>query len=299
MLVSCCLSNAHLYVQHSCGSCYSVAATYALQRRYQIAVNATDPSAAARMFERNGISPQATVSCSFYNQGCNGGYPYLVGKWAHDSGLHDSRCQAYSGTDDICPYSEKKSITQDESSFLRVSDRSACHDGNKWYAANYGYVGGAYEKCNERAIMEEVFRAGPVAAAMDTPGQIFSYSDGVFDTRPAKHTRTCEDNLGGLNGWEYTNHAIAIVGWGEKQGSDGQLKKYWVVRNSWGPSWGKKGYMMFARGKNLAGIESQAVFLDPDFTRGRGREYSKSTQKSQLPTTRISAIARRHVGAGR
>eukprot|EP00918_Siedleckia_nematoides_P063496 GHVU01138220.1.p2 GENE.GHVU01138220.1~~GHVU01138220.1.p2 ORF type:complete len:125 (-),score=11.30 GHVU01138220.1:372-746(-) len=75
--------------------------------------------------------------------------------------------------------------------------------------------------------MEEVFRAGPVAAAMDTPGQIFSYSDGVFDTRPAKHTRTCEDNLGGLNGWEYTNHAIAIVGWGEKQ-----VRERTVVRNT-------------------------------------------------------------------
>jgi hypothetical protein len=40
------------------------------------------------------------------------------------------------------------------------------------------------------------------------------------------------------------NHAIAIVGYGVSV--DG--RKYWIIKNSWGKTWGDLGYMKLIRG---------------------------------------------------
>lgn len=39
------------------------------------------------------------------------------------------------------------------------------------------------------------------------------------------------------------NHAVVAVGYGEE--ADGT--KYWLVRNSWAPTWGEKGYIRLLR----------------------------------------------------
>ena len=35
--------------------------------------------------------------------------------------------------------------------------------------------------------------------------------------------------------------------------------KYWLAANSWGESWGEKGFFRIRRGVNECGIESSAV----------------------------------------
>lgn len=50
-------------------------------------------------------------------------------------------------------------------------------------------------------------------------------------------------------------HEMLVVGYGSEGSSD-----YWVVQNSWGASWGEKGYARITRGNNACGIESCAVF---------------------------------------
>lgn len=72
-------------------------------------------------------------------------------------------------------------------------------------------------------------------AALDAPDALFLYEDGFFDVKPSDHGKLCDSPNKGLTGlcsflsgcvqqfhprgtlpgWEYTNHAIAIVGWGE------------------------------------------------------------------------------------
>ena len=58
-----------------------------------------------------------------------------------------------------------------------------------------------------------------------------------------------------MNPWEYTNHAVVCVGWGEEY-INGQIVKYWILKNSWGIRWGLNGYFKMRRGNNNGGIET-------------------------------------------
>jgi cathepsin B len=40
-------------------------------------------------------------------------------------------------------------------------------------------------------------------------------------------------------------HAVKIIGWGVEEGTN-----YWLVANSFGVTWGDKGYFKIARGKD-------------------------------------------------
>ncbi|KAD6118875.1 hypothetical protein E3N88_10146 [Mikania micrantha] len=87
---------------------------------------------------------------------------------------------------------------------------------------------------DEESIMKAVAHQ-PVATGIQLSGHgLQFYSEGVY-------TGDC--------GTE-PNHGVGIVGYGEKP--DGL--KYWIVKNSWGPAWGDKGYINIQRGARKEGL---------------------------------------------
>lgn len=76
----------------------------------------------------------------------------------------------------------------------------------------------------------------PVSIAMaSSSGPFMGYKSGVLDSK------YCGTNV---------NHALLLVGYGTDAASG---KDFWLVKNSWGTSWGEKGYVRVLRdmsGKN-------------------------------------------------
>lgn len=175
------------------------------------------------------LSPQDVMGCSEYSQGCAGGFPYLIaGKYAQDFGAIEESCFPYVAHDSSC--TEKKGCL-------------------RYYSTNYFYIGGFYGACNEAQMRIELVKNGPIAVGFEVYSDFDKYTQGIY-----KHTGL-EDQF---NPWEITNHAVLVIGYGEEEGV-----KYWLVKNSWGPTWGEQGYFRIVRGDDECGIESMAVAATP------------------------------------
>jgi cathepsin L len=88
----------------------------------------------------------------------------------------------------------------------------------------------------EAAVVAAV-QVGPVAIAIEADANCFQhYKSGVLDDR------SCGTSL---------NHGVLAVGLGHDATSG---KDYWQVKNSWGASWGDKGYIKLVYGKNQCGL---------------------------------------------
>jgi cathepsin L len=100
---------------------------------------------------------------------------------------------------------------------------------------------GAPAHPTENSLLETVYEYGPMACMVDGSGIKFQmYGGGVYDNREC--SSTC------------LNHAMLVVGWGRDSAS---FKEYWIVQNSWGISWGEKGYIKMVRNhNNQCGIAS-------------------------------------------
>ena len=219
----------------SCGSCYIFSSMALLEARLRIATNNS---------ERTVFSTQEVVDCSRYSQGCDGGFPYLIGgKYAQDYGVIDDACYPYTATAQQCKSPSSHASTQ-------------CR--KRTYAAKYNYVGGYYGGCNEELMRLELVTGGPIAVGFEVYPDFMSYSGGVYSHDAAAHRHTMARL--GFNPFELTNHAVLIVGYGVDRQSG---QKYWIVKNSWSENWGLKGYFLIRRGTDECGIESLAVAAKP------------------------------------
>jgi len=94
---------------------------------------------------------------------------------------------------------------------------------------------------DEENIKKMLVETGPLAIAINADKLQF-YEGGIIDD----DANDCDPQ--GLN------HGVAIVGYGTENGQD-----YWIIRNSWGTNWGEKGYVRFALGKGVCGVNSYVI----------------------------------------
>ena len=86
---------------------------------------------------------------------------------------------------------------------------------------------------------------GPVSVAIEADTSVFqSYSTGIISSTG------CGTSL---------DHGVLVVGYGTEGGKD-----FWILKNSWGNSWGEKGFFRIARssaaGPGICGLQLQASY---------------------------------------
>lgn len=230
--------------QGECGSCYGMAALDAFNMRVRIYSEGED----ATIYSINNA-----VSCSPYNQGCDGGYPILVYAHGKDFGFVSTDCDD-SSVDDIgvC----HAACYDKESSLLSIED--------------YNYVGGYYGACDEKKMIAAL-QYGPMPVAFEAPSTLSYYDDGIFDGTLAAN----EKDIDGYSRWEKTNHAVVLVGYGEEE-VNGKTIKFWVLKNSWGETFGLDGFFKMKRGCDALAMESMAVdFTIKDMPRKKYQDVKK------------------------
>jgi C1A family cysteine protease len=100
---------------------------------------------------------------------------------------------------------------------------------------------------NNAVALKTAIAAGPVSVAIEADTFVFQfYSGGILNSK------ACGTNL---------DHGVVAVGYGV----DPSKGEYYIVRNSWGSSWGVKGYINIAvvDGAGICGIQMEPVY--PNF----------------------------------
>jgi len=143
-----------------------------------------------------------------------------------------------------------------DDAFKYAIDNGMCQET----AYPYNAVGGDCQKCdpvvsisgcvdvtkNNQVNLKEAVSRGPVSIAIEADTKAFQlYTSGVLTGS------ACGTNL---------DHGVLIVGYGVESGTE-----YWLVKNSWGPSWGDNGYIKIGRSDStndpgVCGIAMQASY---------------------------------------
>jgi len=98
---------------------------------------------------------------------------------------------------------------------------------------------------DEKSLLDATNTVGPISVGVDASLGWQLYFGGVMDPLPLVG---CSSNPGKMD------HGVAVVGYGSES------KDYWIIKNSWGASWGEKGYIRLVRNKNACGVANGAVY---------------------------------------
>ena len=98
---------------------------------------------------------------------------------------------------------------------------------------------------NERALAAALATQGPIAVGINAGLETFqNYKEGIYDDEKCSSDPAA------------ANHAVLLVGYGVENG-----KKFWKLKNTYGPEWGEGGYFRLPKDQgNFCGVANWAIF---------------------------------------
>merc|ERR550534_3141442 len=170
------------------------------------------------------LSEQELVSCDKRDSACNGGLMDYAFEYVKENGLTSEDNYPYVSGNGVVPSCNPSKVAQ------KVATISSYVD---------------VQTSSEDAL-ENALNIGPVSIAIEADQYSFqSYTSGVM-------TGTCGDSL---------DHGVLAVGYGHDKASN---LDYWIVKNSWGSSWGSDGYIYLAR--HISSSSGQCgILLQPSY----------------------------------
>jgi len=94
----------------------------------------------------------------------------------------------------------------------------------------------------DEASLYQASAIQPISIAIEADQAIFQgYKSGILKG-------TCGKNL---------DHGVLVVGYGYDTATK---LNFWIVKNSWGPDWGEKGYVRMVRGQDECGLSEAASY---------------------------------------
>ncbi|KAE8670667.1 A494 protein [Hibiscus syriacus] len=202
--------------QGTCGSCWAFSTTGAMEGANFIATG-----------KLLNLSEQQLVDCDHVcdikqkdtcDNGCGGGLMTNAYKYLIDAGgLMEESAYPYTGRREECKFDPDKTAVK---------------------VANFTNI-----PIDENQIAANLVHRGPLAVGLNA----------VF----------MQTYIGGVScpiicGKRWLNHGVLLVGYGAKGFSILRLgnQPYWIIKNSWGKTWGEHGYYRLCRGHAMCGINT-------------------------------------------
>lgn len=135
-------------------------------------------------------------------------------------------------------YLQKNGGIESEKTYPYTGKKGAC----KYNPKNSVTKITGYKKVssNDKALTQAIATVGPISVGINTKG-LKQHKNGTY------YQPNCP--IG-------SNHVVLAVGYGSDEKGD-----YYIVKNSWGPKWGEKGFFKMARNRdNNCGITSNANY---------------------------------------
>lgn len=249
--------------QWSCGDCWAMSSTSALQDRFMIQKGIQSLKLQPTVLAQCCANPNGQL-----NQGCGGGQPYSAGQFFEQSGIPEitGDCPAWNS---ICSQSSCNLPSCQQIDQVCIGTIYKAIQGS---TTNLSVVNGnSIDKATTIINIKKELINGPIVACFFVPkdfiassaGYYWDLTNGIyingayndyFDKNASDSIRQALGNPSGkqwadimMEGGSPAGHAVEIVGWdsGNAGGSYGNVN-YWIVRNSWGTSWGDNGFFKIA-----------------------------------------------------
>jgi C1A family cysteine protease len=135
----------------------------------------------------------------------------------------------------------KTNMSELESDYSYTGRNGTCAETS--YTGQFESTGYVQVTANSESAFKASVQAGPTSIAIEADKRVFqTYTSGILNST------SCGTQL---------DHGVLAVGYGTENG-----QAYYLVKNSWGPSWGDNGYLKIADngdGPGICGIQMAAV----------------------------------------